>query len=60
MTPVADGTPFQFGTYTFYFGHNIVELEDVSNLIGQPESFRHQLERNGYLFIRNFPSEKHS
>ncbi len=54
MTPVTDGTPFQFGTYTFHFGRDIVELEDASNLIEQPEALRHQLERDGYLFIRNF------
>ena len=53
MAPIADGTPFQFGIYTFYFGRGIVELEDASNLSEQPEALRHQLERSGHLFIRN-------
>jgi len=41
MAPIADGTPFQFGIYTFYFGCGIVELEDASNLSEQPEALRH-------------------
>ena len=53
MAPIADGTPFQFGIYTFYFGRGIVELEDASTLSEQPEALRHQLERGGHLFIRN-------
>jgi len=42
MVPIADGTPFQFGMYTFYFGRDIVELEGTSNLTEQPEALRHQ------------------
>ena len=59
ITPIPDGTPFQFGEQTFYFGDTMVELENSAHLIGQPDQLRNKLALDGYLFLRGFhPTDK--
>ena len=54
ITEIPDGTPFQFGEQTFYFGDTIVALENSAHLIDQPDQLRNKLALDGYLFLRGF------
>lgn len=53
---IREGTPLQFGDDTFYFGREVQELRDSSDLRDADDfdALRARLDEEGYLFIRGF------